>query len=296
MPPPDADFSVTIDFKKGEGNPRRVFDAASLLIAGFEQIDDLAIDTIDTRIEPLLVLEDVEAGSIKVWLKNVLTAADDQAIKELDWKPAVGKYLVRAKYVAVKWLDSGSDENPPAITDLAQELRQIASETDVRHLPDYPPIHEGRLLTALDRLQDAKKQLIRGDKLTIETDDQKYEVDLARTWSPTASIAPDAARETHSHGELILTVRKPDMIGKTQWQFRHGKNNVSAPITDHDWLHEYRERKIDLRPGDALRCMVRFAYDYDAEGKLTGQRMEIENVFEVIRSTGRQTSFLEDKT
>lgn len=39
MPPEDADFSFTIDFKKGAGDPRRVFDAASELIAGFEALD-----------------------------------------------------------------------------------------------------------------------------------------------------------------------------------------------------------------------------------------------------------------
>jgi hypothetical protein len=39
MPPPDADFSFTIDFAKGTGDPRRVFDAAVLLIDGFESLD-----------------------------------------------------------------------------------------------------------------------------------------------------------------------------------------------------------------------------------------------------------------
>lgn len=34
MPPADADFSLKIDFKKGEGDPRRVFDAA-----GRKQLD-----------------------------------------------------------------------------------------------------------------------------------------------------------------------------------------------------------------------------------------------------------------
>jgi len=293
MPPPDADFCITIDFRKGEGNPRRVFDAASMIIAGFEQIDDLAADTIDSRIEPLLVLEDIEAGSIKVWMKNVLNAIDDQAIKGLDWRPAVGKYLVKAKYAAITWLDSGDGQSPPRLSDLSNELREIAQETDVRHLPDYPPIHDARLLTALDRLQDAKKQLTRGDKMIIETEDRSYEVDLTRTWSPTASITPDAARETHSEGELILTVRKPDMIGDTQWQFRHGKNNISAPIADQDWLDEYHAGNIDLRPGDALRCTVRFSYEYDGSGKLTGQHIEILKILEVIKGDGRQISFLD---
>ncbi len=41
MPPKDADLCLKIDFKRGEQNPRRVFDAASLMIEGFQKIDDL---------------------------------------------------------------------------------------------------------------------------------------------------------------------------------------------------------------------------------------------------------------
>ena len=39
MPPPDADFSFRIVFEKGQGNPRRIFDAASELIDGFKESD-----------------------------------------------------------------------------------------------------------------------------------------------------------------------------------------------------------------------------------------------------------------
>ena len=105
MPPPDADLAFKIDFKKGEGNPRRVFDAASELIAAFEDLDEALASSVDHQIKTLMVLEDVEGGSIKVWLRNILTRVEDEAIKELDWKKAVGIYLVKAKYLVLKFLD-----------------------------------------------------------------------------------------------------------------------------------------------------------------------------------------------
>ena len=292
MPPEDADLCLRIDFKKGEGNPRRIFDAASLLIEGFEKFDDLAVASIDSHIEPILVLEDVEAGSLKIWLKNILRATDDQALKELDWKPAVGKYLVRAKYIALKWLDTGTDNSPATLKSLVDDLRSIAEETDTRHFPDYAPIPENKLLGVLDKLQDAKKHLVPGDRLTIETEDHEfYEMDLSRTWSPTASIDPASARETVSHGEMILTIRRPDMIGDTMWQFKHGANNVSAPISDRAWIDRYHDREIDIRPGDALRCYVKFTYTYTADGTLEAQRTEVEKIYEVIQLPRRGSGF-----
>jgi hypothetical protein len=145
----------------------------------------------------------------------------------------------------------------------------------------------------LDKLQDAKKQLVRGDRLFIEAKggEDVYEVDLERTWSPTATIDPNNMRETSSHGELILTVRKPDMFGNTQWQFRHGQHNLQAPVHDTQWLKRYFNREIDLRPGDALRCWVKFVYIYDPNGVLKDQRTEIEQVYEVIPGPGPTRSF-----
>ncbi len=67
-------------------------------------------------IETEILLEDIEAGSIKVWLRNALHAVEDEALKTLDWKPAVGKYLVRAKYAVIRWIDdNATPKNLPAL-------------------------------------------------------------------------------------------------------------------------------------------------------------------------------------
>jgi hypothetical protein len=222
VPPPDADFAIKIEFLKGEGNPRRVFDAASLLIEGFEQFDKIAVASVDNHIEPVLVLEDIEAGSIKIWLRNVLRASDDDALKTLDWRPQVGKYLVRAKYAALRWLDG---PGPLRLPNLAAELKTIAEETDVRHLPDYAPVDQAKLVGPLEKVQDAKKRLLAQDKLIIETEDSMYEVDLRRQASPQIESAERELWDEipASYTELTLTVRKPDMIGDTKWRFRRAR-------------------------------------------------------------------------
>jgi hypothetical protein len=63
---------------------------------------------------------------------------------------------------------------------------------------------------------------------------------------------------------------------------------ASAPILDEEWLERFRQRKVVLLPGDALRCRIKFTYIYDEKGELIGQRMEIEKVLEVIQGPGEQ--------
>ena len=64
------------------------------MIRALQGLDATLVGAIDTKIEPVMVLEEIESGSLIIWLRNILTAADDEALKKLDWKPAVGKYLV----------------------------------------------------------------------------------------------------------------------------------------------------------------------------------------------------------
>ncbi len=154
---PKADFAFYIDFKKGEGSPSRVFSATHDFIKACERVDRDLVRSIDSNIEPVLMLEDIEAASLKTWLRNALTAADDQAIKELDWKPLVGKYLVRAKYAILRWIDT--DDAPRNLPELAREIQQIAAETDVRHLPDYAPPSAQTLITAIKDFQGVKETL-----------------------------------------------------------------------------------------------------------------------------------------
>ena len=288
MPPADADFAFTIKFEKGSGSPRRVFDAASLLIDGFEELDEAVAGIVDSKIKTLMVLEDVEAGSIKVWLKNVLNRIDDGAIKDLEWKKAVGSALVRAKYLVLKFLDEEEGSAGKAIDMLREEIRTIASETDVRHLPDYAPIHEGRLVASMERIQDAKRTLGPHDSLTIESDETTYEVDLSKTWEPgeVVPVPVENLTQTANEGEIILAIRKPDLLGSSMWQFSHGKASISAPIRDEKWLADFHDRKIPLYSGDALRCWVRFTYSYDDKGALIDSKIEVLTVKEVIKGSG----------
>jgi hypothetical protein len=48
------EFSFIINFKRGEGDPRRIFDAASLLIEGFEAFEalDMAVGALSMHTWP----------------------------------------------------------------------------------------------------------------------------------------------------------------------------------------------------------------------------------------------------
>lgn len=289
MPPADADFSFRIIFEKGIGDPRRIFDAASELIDGFEELDAAVTGAVDSSIRPLMVLEDIEAGSIRVFLSSLLKRIDDKALNEGEYKKAIGPALVDAKYAAIAYLDKDRDQAEKDQDDLREMLRKLATGSDLRPLGDYPPIHPAKLVAALDTIQDAKRLLGPKDKLLLESPDRKsYEVDLTKTWDPAEIIKSEkTTTEKESYGEIILTIRKPDMTGGTKWQFTRGRYPLSAHIEDNNWLDRFHNRQVPgLQSGDAMRCKVRFTYVFDENGTMIEEKIDVVEVIEITRGPG----------
>jgi hypothetical protein len=289
MPPADADFSFRIIFEKGSGDPRRIFDAASELIDGFEELDSAITGSVDASVRPLMVLEDIEAGSIRVFLSSFLKRIDDKALSDGEYKKALGPALVDAKYAAIAYLDKDRDQAEKDKDDLRELLRKLAAGSDLRKLGDYPPIHPAKLVAALDTIQDAKRLLGPKDQLLLEAPDREpYKADLSQTWDPSDVIKTESTTtEQHSEGEIILTIRKPDLLGGSKWQFTRGKYPVSAHIADEDWLDQFHNRKVPgLQSGDAMRCQVKFTYIFDDKGTMIEERVEIIKVIEIIKGPG----------
>lgn len=281
---PESDIEIKIDFVEG-GSSARVFDIAADLIRAFEDLDSVLLSSVDSQISTSLILEDVQKSSLKIFLRNLLRQADDEALKTLDWKPLVGQYLVKAKYIALQWLDRSIEEDEPAgIEDLTQTIGRLARDAEVRHLSTSTDVNPARLAQSLDEIQRTKEKFKPGEKLTITLDRSDYRVNLDATWLPSEHLQDvEAQQELSNTVDMLLVIRKPDLLGKSQWQFKHGKRSFSAPITDKEWLEEFHNGHHPLSPGDALRVRVKHTARYDEKGKLLEQLEEIVKVIAVIK-------------
>ena len=291
--PLDADYALYIDFKKGQGRPERVFQAAEAMITSFHKLDKVLCECIDSNISPLLVLEDIEAGSLKIWLKTQLEATDDTSIKDLEWRKIVGSYLVKAKYAYLNWPNKTEEKTA---LDFSQHIKNIASETDVKHLPDYRQPRIQDLMAVAADIEKAKSFLVEEDKMSFSSsnDTQKVEFNLSIHWTP-EELSEFATKEIlhYAAAPMILAVKKPDYLGSSSWDFRHGKKAVTAKIEDMDWVRRFQNREIDVRPGDALRCLVAIDHSYGYDNELVEEKYTIKKVLDVLTNGYQQPTLFE---
>lgn len=289
----DTQFEFVIDFVRGEGAASRVLLAANDFVRMCEKIDAELVRSVHAGIEAHVVLDDIQSGSLKLILRSLVGGVPDEALRDLDWKKALGHYLVKAKYKILAWADQ--PDAPHRLTEVRRALQSAAAETEVLHLPSYAPPAPAALIQALRDVQRVKSNLDDGDRAYYRSPVGNHELDRTVRFDE-ATIERLAVKESIEQppATMLLLVKRPDYLGKAQWDFRHGKRPLHATIADEAWLKRFQGRELDVRPGDALKCRVAVEMLYGFDNELIAERYRILEVTEILRDQARQSDWLID--
>ena len=279
-----ADFSIKIDFDKCAHSPQRIFKTMSDLIEACQKIDKTLVQSISSKVEPLLLLEDVETGSLIGKFRQILESIDDEGLKKLEWKELIGNYLVKAKYLMIDFCTKrASITDGNEIKNLEEELSNLADQSGVKSIQGYTPPPRRDLIKDLGRFSKATSQLSENDKVIfIANDNRSVTFNLEFSISEESVEELITATELKSEVKMILKVKRPDYLGESKWEFRHGRTPINAKITDKNWLLAFQNRELDIRPGDSIECNVEVITRYDFNNEVLGVHHSISSVDSII--------------
>jgi hypothetical protein len=275
---------IEIDYEPRSEDPARVFRAMALLIDAFHEIDKDLLGAVSVTLEPVLILDRIEEGSIRAYLRTLLRHLDDDALKNLDWKPLVGQYLVKGKHALLQWLER--QESTPTRSEVA-ELQTVLQElapppqSGQRLLPERIPAE--RIYRDTQRITAAVEVLSARDRVTYVSVEQTTSIDTSLQLSDEDIELALTDEVVTSETELILLVKKPDYLGNSRWEFRNGDKALDARMGDRAWLDRFQAGAITLHPGDSLRAKVRSELLRGFEGNVVGVRHEVLEVLQVVR-------------
>ena len=283
IPKSATDFYIEIDYKKGSGSPSRVFRAMSDLIDALQDTDRSLIRTLDSKLNPVLLLEDVETGSIRSWLRQEIERVDDDAIKSGDYKKVIALYLVRCKYAIIRFLDKKTDlSDTGELEELENHLLKVAEDTDIKMLPAYEPVPREKLVRNIEKINNALAPLNDDDSATFVSQEGETEFNLTLYISPETIEDLITAETIESEMQMIIKVKKPDFLGVSQWDFRYDNRTISATIIDSNWLEKFQSGQIPIVPGDAIRAKVLTQVRYGFDREVVATHYTIVEVLEVI--------------
>src|SRR3569623_188516 len=281
-----VDFDIRIEFVRGEGDPTRVFRSMAGLIDAVQRIDTHLAPMLGATVRTSLVLQDIEAASLKSRLRTVIESIPDEPLQQGEIKKLVGHFLLKGKHRVLDWCgDRKQISDRDEIKQLEADLTQLALETDMKVLPAYAPIDTPSLLSDISAENDAMNPLDRRDHAIFASSEARS------TFIPDLVVSGDIIRDIvtkerlQNTGERILKVNKPAYLGTSKWAFKYGMQTIEAKIIDISWLQQFQSGEVNLGPGDSLRVMLyeEVSYGYDGEGVHT--EYEIRAVHDVVRGS-----------
>lgn len=276
-------FGIEIDFKKGVGDPSRVFRAMSEIIDALHSFDKGLIGTVDTKLEPILLLEDVETGSIRSWLKQALESLDDEALKKGEIKAVVGTYLVKCKYLVINFLGKETQiTNAQQIVELETEILIAAEETGIKQIPAYVPPSRQKLLQGIERISEALVPLLPEDKAVYLSSQGNAEFNLAFHITPEEIEDLITSEIIETPTTMIMKVKKPDFLGESKWDFKYDNRIIEVKMTDEEWVTDYQAGNVPINPGDAIKADVTVKVRYGLDREILSTLYTVQKVREVI--------------
>ena len=279
----EGSFILAIDFEKGVETPSRIFRAMTDLIEAFSAFDRDLLQSVDSTLRPVMVLEDVETGSIRAIIRTIVEIPDDKDLRDGNVKRILGSYAVKAKEKLLKFTNERNGvSNREELRQLSNMLSQGAEETNYSPMNIYGKMTPLQLAGHVENITEAVRPLSdhdsavlvvdEGDGLTINRSFHIERAELEQLLTRETIVTPR---------EMYLQVKKPDYLGRSQWEFRHGNNALSARIDDDPWLRRFQKREIDVRPGDALHVKVVQTECYGHDNELIKMSFSIVEVIGV---------------
>jgi hypothetical protein len=278
------DIEIRIEFERGSGDPSRVFRSMAGLIEATQLLDTHLALSIGVDVRTSLVLQDVEAASLKARLRSVIEAVPDEPLKSGDVKKLIGHFLLRAKHKVLDWCnDRNSISSREEVKQLESEIQILAEQSDVKLIPAYASLETATILSDIAAIKDALNYLGTRDRATFQSSEG------VSSYNPELVVSDNVVRELvtretlASAGERILKVKKPDYLGTSKWGFKYAGHMVDAKVADEAWLERFQNNQENVQPGDSLRVKLREEVAYGYDNEIVHTEYEVIEVLGVIR-------------
>lgn len=271
----EGEIALVISYQPGKSEALGVLAGAMRLIESLDKLDRCLLSSVDSNLEPVSILNDVQHSSLKVLLARALRKLPDEHIATLDWKKWLGALLVKGKHKLLQKIDADAPEVRRVLSELEEDYKAAPGG-----LIGYTPPTVADVQDALDEVSKARASLP-GQRVTVQT--EFGDIELAEVFSLETTPPQDGPQQTLTNqGIEFFKVKAPDMLGAAQWQVLRNGRNMRVDMLHQQWVDAYHSRKFSILPGDSLKCRFEESVTYDASGNELARTLAVIEVLEII--------------
>lgn len=287
-------FEVNLLFREN----KNAIEAFNQLIRFYEVLIDFdraIVRNIGQNIIPAFELEDVEFSSIKTKLAQALKAIPDDLIKDFEVKKAIGYLLVKVKYWFIKLLaderDINSKEQIEKVTNnINGEIKELGNTYQIM----VTQINNYTVLNSVDELAKEVNNLKEKELLEYKSKAGNAFISKGVHLNKPKILSELGQTTIVNETTEILKIKKVDMLSdEPKWDFLQGKKNLTAKMLDKQWLDDFHNRQVTIKPEDALMVTLRTTHTYTPNFEDKKTECEIIKIISVVSPESDNTYQME---
>lgn len=271
----EGEIALVIEYQPGKSEALTILAGAMRLIESLDELDHCLLSSIDSSLEPVSILNDVQHSSLKVLLARALRKVPDEHLASLDWKKWIGALLVKGKHLLLQNVEADAPDIRRVLVELEADYKAAPGG-----LIGYTPPTVADVREALDGVARARASLP-GQHVTVQS--ELGDIELVEVVSPESLAPASGPQQTITNsGVEFFKIKAPDMLGASQWTVLRNNRSTRVDMLHQRWLDAYHAREHSILPGDSLKCRFEETVVYDSAGNELERKLSIVEVLEVI--------------
>jgi len=280
---PELQFEVNLLFKE-QKNAIEAFNELLKIYEVLTEFDRLLVRNISPTITSEYGLDDVEFGSLKTKLVQLLKGIPDELLKDLQLRKIIGYFLVKLKYKLIKLLsDEKEIVSKEQVQRLTDEVNNDIQEIGKTYVIIVTQVNNYFILNAIDDLAQQVNNL--KDKELLEYKSQAGSTFIGRgiLINKPKILSELGQRTIINETTELLKIKKVDMLSdEPKWDFLQGKKLLKAKMLDKSWLDLFHHREVIIKPEDALMVTLKTTHTYNPNFDDKKTEFEVIKVLSVI--------------
>ncbi|RYY58169.1 MAG: hypothetical protein EOO05_17265 [Chitinophagaceae bacterium] len=260
----ESRFEINLLFRN-EKNAAEAFTQLLGFYEVFTEFDRLLLRNIFPTIVSEYSLEDIEFGSLKTSLAQVLKGMPDELVDNAELRNAINTLLVKSRYRLIKKLsDEKEITTRSQIETLTGEINEEITRIGEQFAVMVTQVNSYFILNAVDDLVKYLNNL--REKELLEYKSQAGNTFIAKgiTINKPKILGELGQRTIVNETTELLKIKKVDMLSsQPKWDFLQGKRPLKARMLDLEWLDAFHHREVVIKPEDALMVTLKTTHTYN---------------------------------
>lgn len=281
----NSKFEIKLDFERETESPSRLFRSFAEMIEGINDLDYLIAGSVNTSVQSKIILDDIEKGSIIGMFWNELIISQDGQIDDTPESEKIEEYIEESRAETLKFI-ADKKSSVKDLENLKNTISEIASQKELTESFNYAELDLLKLAKSINSINNSTDKLNTNESFELKSENTVVKEIVAGTNKIDIEDVEEALTENEivNESEMFYLIKKPDFLGDSAWNFKHGTKSVTVKILHQEWLEEFHSGKVLVVPGDSLNVLVRQTSKYNRNGYLISDRLEIIKVISVIHN------------